>query len=144
MIELVTAYSLKDIITFLVILALAIKGVISYGEWLKEKITGVVHKKNKTEQLKKDVEEMKERQVKMEHDIALLIRSSILDFRFQLVKEHHYFSQLGWIDAYSLAALEEQYAVYIEEGGNSFAKQLMEEIRALSKQQPSENTKEDE
>ena len=134
MLELLTAYSGKEIITFIVILALAVKGVISFFEWGIPKVFGAVHKVDEHESLKQKVEEMDERQQKVEHKVDLLIKSSILDFRSQLVQQHHHFIQQGWIDSYSLAALVDQFEVYIEEGGNSFAQQLMDEIKQLDKE----------
>lgn len=134
MLELLAAYSGKEIITFIVILALAIKGVISFLEWGIPKVFGVVHKADEHEGFKQKVEEMDKRQRAVEHKVDLLIKSSILDFRSQLVQQHHHFIQQGWIDAYSLSALEDQFKVYIEEGGNSFAQQLMTEIRQLKKE----------
>ena len=129
MIELITAYSAKEIITFIVILAFAIKGLVSFLDWIIPKVTGVVHKVD-------EYQELKEKVNKLEHDVGLLIKSSIMDFRSQLVKDHRYYIERGWIDHYSLEALEDQFKIYKEEGGNSFAEQLMIEIRALSKEAP--------
>ena len=56
-----------------------------------------------------------------------------------ITREHHYFCyQKGWIDDYSLDCLERRYQHYVEEEGNSFVGQLMEEIRALPRQEPKE------
>lgn len=134
MLELLGAYSLKEIISFIVIFALAVKGLISFFEWGIPKIFKFVHKADEQKTLYQKVEEIEKEQEDLKHYVKLLIKSSILDFRSQLVKDHRYFTERGWVDHYSLEALEDQFKVYVEEGGNSFAEQLMKEIRALSKE----------
>ena len=63
--------------------------------------------------------------------INLLIESDKDSIKSFIVKEHHYYTQIGWVDDYSLDAIERRYKHYQEEGGNSFVHTLMAELRAL-------------
>ena len=68
--------------------------------------------------------------------IETLIESDKDDIKAYITKEHHYFVyQKGWIDDYSLDCIERRYDHYVAEGGNSFIKGLMEEIRNLPKKE---------
>ena len=74
---------------------------------------------------------------KLSEKIDVLIASDRDDIRSFITKEHHYFCyEKGWIDNFSLECLENQYSHYVDEGGNSFIKAFMEELRRLPKQNP--------
>lgn len=152
---LLKAYSLQDILIFMVLLAIAIKGAISFFDWAKERL-GRVYKKEYAEtknqedldvklqqesvaiqKLEKNQAEMMTTMEKLSNKIDALIDSDKDDIKSFLVKEHHYFCyQRGWIDDYSLDCCEKRYKHYVQEGGNSFIKDMMNEIRDLPKQPP--------
>lgn len=152
---LLKAYSLQDILIFMVLLATAIKGAISFFDWAKERL-GRSYKKEyakiKTQEdldtklqkeniaiqkLEKNQAEMMIAMEKLSNKIDALIDSDKDDIKSFLVQEHHYFCyQRGWVDDYSLDCCEKRYKHYVQEGGNSFVEDLMNEIRSLPKQPP--------
>ena len=155
MIELLETFSIKEILIFVVILALAIKGVIDFIDWVKKRI----RKNYKAEQLKSNrtthvnsqikncdaridelgerVDTIVERIDYLIDNIELLSESNKDAIKSYITKEHHCFCyEQKWIDDYSLDCLEKRFAHYIKLGGNSFIKDLMEELRSLPKVPP--------
>lgn len=157
MVDLFTKYEVSEIFVFLIIACLAIKELIEFFDWIKDRLQQS-YKKNlskkeqsdKTQQNFKDInkffieqeEENKELDERIRHlddQIQLLIASDRDDIKTFITKEHHYFCrQQGWIDDYSLDCIEKRYEHYKQEGGNSFVIDLMQEIKALPKQPPKE------
>ncbi len=83
----------------------------------------------------REYEAMNEQMQKMNQTIALLIESDKDDIKAWITREHHYFCyDLGYIDDYSLDCLEKRFSHYKDEGGNSFIKDLMDEIRQLPRE----------
>lgn len=158
--QLLAAYSLTEIVAFVVVLALAFKGVATYADWFKDRNKKAVLESLKPENLAKKLDEeiegrKKEVQrldsyhesLKIELDalldkMDLLIRSDKDDIKAWITREYHYFvEQKGWIDDYSLDCIEKRYEHYKEENGNSFVKDLMYEIRRLPHTDPKDNEK---
>ena len=152
MLELLENFSLKEIILFIVILALAIKGIVEFIDWAAKRIK----KGFKAEQLKANqsahldsrlngydekIEDLNEKIGNLAEQIDYLIdntesligsnRDSIKSY---ITKEHHFFCyEQKWIDDYSLDCLEKRFSHYKKFGGNSFIEDLMEELRSLPK-----------
>lgn len=151
MLELLEHYSLTEIAFFIVMLAAAIKGAVTWFDWAEEKIGKKFKEKNESNeienQLKKDIDELKdgineiyEKVNKLTDTINLLIASDKDDIKAYITREHHYFCyKVGHIDDYNLDCIERRFSHYKDEGGNSFIADLMSEIRALPKQSNSEN-----
>lgn len=152
MIELFTMYSLSEIVTFLVTFALAIKGLVSFLDWAVERIKKAFKKQDKKNRekeileerlllgnekiraIEKEQEETKEFLKEMSKKVDLLIESDKDSIKSFITKEHHFFCyENKWIDDYSLDCIERRFSHYKDEGGNSFAGELMEELRALPK-----------
>lgn len=141
--ELFQQYSLKHIIQIVVLLALTIKGFISFTEWSFSKLKCIIQHVDQPQKnaytLKEqtaEINELKESVHKVTKMIETLIESDKDDIKAYITKEHHYFVyQKGWIDDYSLDCIERRYDHYVAEGGNSFIKGLMEEIRNLPKKE---------
>lgn len=161
MTELLTTYSLSEILVFLVILATAFKGVSTFLDWLQDKRRKDVLKDLRPEELEKQIKQeslKREAQIKtlelarqaetkelreqmstisrqvsgVIDKINLLVESDKDDIKAFITREYHYFcEQKGWIDDYSMDCIEKRYTHYIEEKGNSFIQQLMEALRAL-------------
>lgn len=150
--ELFVNYSISDIIVFTIILAAAIKGLVSFFDWGNTRLKQVYNKgfttKEEKEKLKEDVEELnrfyaeREKLIddtfeKINTQIGMLIESDKEAIKSYVVEKHHFFVyEQGWIDDYSLSCLERRFAVYQQEHGNSFVGGLMEEIRELPKKPP--------
>lgn len=145
--ELIKQYDTVTIIEVIVLFALMIKGVISFGEWAFSKIRRVVKKADEPEIIKSDIEQQSKEISQMQASINqmmkkidTLIASDKDDIKAFITREHHYFVyQKGWIDDYSLDCIEKRYDHYVDEGGNSFIKGLMQEIRKLPKK-PTEDS----
>ena len=143
--ELLENYSIQSILIFIVLLALAIKGCVSYIEWIKgkvdSKIKNKMDKEKEDSELKQDIEDLKKSQQEvigklddLTRTVGVLVDSDKDDIKAYITREHHYFCyQIGYIDDYNLDCIERRYSHYKEEGGNSFVADLMGEIRALPK-----------
>ena len=150
--DLLNNFSIEQIILFIVLIAAAIKGVISWIDWAKERGDKIFHKKNEKLTLQKSVENLTKAQEAMKCDIDqcqlqlkntineikaaidLLTESDRDDIKAYITREHHYFCYvLGYIDDYNLDCLERRFRHYEDEGGNSFVSDLMKDIRALPK-----------
>ena len=150
MLELFQKFTFTEIVTFIVLFALAIKGIISFFEWSQQKISKVLHiKSGKTA----EKEQMKQRLLQntqlietltnkqnatdeylkaMSEKIDLLIDSDRDAIKSQITREHHRFCyELEEIDDFSLDCLEKRYKHYADEGGNSFIKGFMQDLRKL-------------
>ncbi len=161
MTELLTTYSLSEILMFVVALAVAFKGVSTFIDWVQEKRKKDVLKSMLPEslenELKQERDERKQQianiEAKRERDtqelhqeiaavakqvssltgkIDILVESDKDDIKAFITREYHYFcEQKGWIDDYSMDCIEKRYNHYVEENGNSFVGQLMTALRAL-------------
>lgn len=157
MIELLATYSLAEILTFIITFALAIKGFVTFWDWAVERVRKIFKKESQKDKEKQLLEErllrgdikMKELTQQQEktkqqlddinNKIDLLISSDRDDIKSYITKEHHFFVyNKRWIDDYSLDCIERRYNHYKEEGGNSFVKDLIDEIRELPKTPPRE------
>ena len=145
MTTLLSSYSITQIILFIVVFSLAIKGVIDFLDWAKGKMK-VAYDKKKTEEdteksvteridnLESSIKDIADSVSKVTDKVDLLLESDKDAIKAYITREHHYFCyQKKWIDDYSLDCLERRYDHYIEEHGNSFIEQLMNEVRALPK-----------
>lgn len=142
MAQLLSQYSLNDIIIFIVLLALAFKGVFSFFSWMGDFLKQAVHRAEtpqKLEQIintqKKEIDELKECLSKLNDSVHLLIKSDKDAIKAYITREHHYFVyEKKWIDDYSLDCIERRFVHYQQEGGNTFISDLMQELRNLPKQ----------
>ena len=148
LIDLLTQFTLWQIILFIILLAVAIKEVSDFVDWFKQKVN------KRDESLKTDYEVKQENEERLDRletnmniltenvnnmtdKIDLLISSDRDAIKAFITKEHHHFCyDKGWIDDYSLDCLEHRFQHYQEERGNSFIENLMNELRALPKTEP--------
>ena len=136
MLDLLKNYSLTDIAIFVVMLAFAIKGVVDFYDWAKNRITKTTSKQQSVEELHQkmiDTLESHNEQIdKMAKSISILIESDKDDIKAWITEKHHYFCyDLGYIDDYNLQCVEARYKHYKEEDGNTFIDGFMTDIRAL-------------
>lgn len=150
--DLLSNYSIEQILLFIVLLAAAIKGVVSWIDWARNRGEKIIEKKNKRTALEDSVNNLIQSQKEMENNINncqvqiknnindirkainILTESDKDDIKAWITEKHHYFCySVGWIDDYSLDCIEKRYGHYKDEGGNTFIDELMEEIRALPK-----------
>lgn len=151
MVDLLEKYTIVDLIIFIPLLALAIRGAISFYDWAHDRIKKTADKKFSHQQgfesLKKNIDDLKvadeknqkqidqinQQYIKLQDQIQLLIKSDIINLRSQFVEKYHYFINQGYIDDISMMCLEDLYAIYKNEGGNYFVQDLMAELRTLPK-----------
>lgn len=148
MAELITNYSWSEIILFVIAFAAAIKGVVTFWDWGKDRLRKVYDKEDKIEEIKsliventKQMNEFSNIQAQtideiqhLKENITNLTASDKDDIKAWITEKHHHFCyEIKYIDDYSLDCIEKRYAHYVDEGGNSFIGTLMEEIRNLPK-----------
>lgn len=139
--ELLKNFTLEQIVLFIVLSAAAIKGVVSWIDWLKGRIDKKVSKKEEEKSLNDKIDniikvQMEQTKVIQKNTdmINLLIASDKDDIKAWITEKHHYFCyNLKCIDDYNLDCIEKRYNHYQKEDGNSFVGSLMEEIRSLPK-----------
>lgn len=150
MIDLLQQYSLSNIIVFSIVLALAIKSLISLYDWVYDRLkkgfgkqhTKLTEKQELEKRLQHGSQIMTMLQSNQEETdailqdlsakIDMLIDSDMDSIKSFITKEHHYFCyQLGFIDDFSLDCIERRYEHYEDEGGNSFVGSLMTDLRNL-------------
>ena len=143
MLELLQNYTIAEIVSFIVILALAIKALISFLDWAKKRLFKFFRKEEKGKSLDSTLSKIIESQEQLSKEIKkindtieILVHSDKDDIKSFITKEYHHFMAQEWIDDYSLDCIERRYKHYIDEGGNSFIGQLMIEIRKLPHQPP--------
>ena len=148
MAELITNYSWSEIILFVIAFAAAIKGVVTFWDWGKDRLRKVYDKEDKIEEIKSLIVENTKRMNEfsniqaqtineiqhLKENITNLTASDKDDIKAWITEKHHHFCyDIKYIDDYSLDCIEKRYAHYVDEGGNSFISTLMEEIRNLPK-----------
>ena len=140
MLDLLKNYSLTDIAIFIVMLAFAIKGVVDFYDWAKNRITKTTSKQQSVEELHQkmiDTLESHNEQIDTIQNSLfslsfILIESDKDDIKAWITEKHHYFCyNLGYIDDYNLQCIEARYKHYKEEKGNTFIDGFMKDIRAL-------------
>lgn len=155
MTELLNTYSLGEVVSFVVTLALATKGLVTFWDWAVDRIKRSFNKQNqkekelqildekiernvqKIEEVSDKQEESKETLNKLINSVNTLIQSDKDSIKSYITKEHHYYCyRQKWIDDYTLDCIEKRYGHYKKEGGNSFIEDLMKELRELPKQPP--------
>ena len=151
MIELLTNYSLRQILVFIVIAALALKELATFLDWVNEKAKKRVQKeqepenisqkfktvlREKEEELSEIVSQISEMQISIKtinDNLQMLISSDRDAIKAWLTQQHHRFTEKGFIDYYSFDCISKRYDHYKEEGGNTFVDDLMEDINNLPK-----------
>lgn len=150
--DLLTQYSLTDILVFLFVLITAIKTTMVSVEWLWERLSKIFKRQQKNikneedfakhvQESEKKIKELYELHEKTEQNlnkiidsIQLLINSDKDDIKAWITEKHHYYCyEKRHIDDYSLDCIEKRYTHYRNEGGNSFVEDLMRDIRRLPK-----------
>lgn len=83
------------------------------------------------QRLEKAIESLVRVNESQQRQIALLIESDQLNIKTWIKDQHEKWMALGAIDNWSLDLLELRFSIYEKEGGNSWARRLMDDIRGL-------------
>ena len=141
-------FPISEILLCIIGVLILVKWIIEYFDWghkrTKDKYDQEAgHEKDikdineRLNQNSEDIKMLIEMQKQQNKRIELLIDSDKDDIKAFITKEYHYFvERVGWIDDYSLDCLEKRFLHYQDENGNSFAEDLMSEIRRLPKHPP--------
>lgn len=143
MVELLSIYSVSEILAIIVTLALAVKGVVSFWDWAKERLKKMFNKETQQENHQHQIEALTESQQqlmeavkKLTEKVDMLIDSDKDDIKAYITDKHHYYVYTQkWIDDYTLDCIVRRFKHYQDEGGNSFIETLIKELKALPKQQ---------
>lgn len=143
-----STYEIKDILIFICIFAIAIKGIVEFVDWVKVKVFHYVSEEQRQDnlaqtslsQISEIAEQQKQTNQKLEEmdkSIKMLISSDRDDIKAYITSQYHHFVEdKQWVDDFSLECLEKRYGHYVEEGGNSFIGGMMEKLRNLPRTRP--------
>jgi len=146
MMELLQKFSPSQIIMFIILLCLVFKEVADFIDWFKSKVSkrdeSIKEEQDEKESLEERIESLEKKydgHTEVLNNIAdnvdLLLLSDRDAIKAYITGEHHRLCyEKHWVDDYTLDCLERRYGHYVDEHGNSFIEQLMNEIRALPKQ----------
>lgn len=151
MVELLTNYSLGQILVFIVIAALALKELATFLDWVNDKAKKKVQKEQEPENISQkfkivlkekeaelsemalQISEMQASIKTINSNLQMLIGSDRDAIKAWLTQQHHHYMEKGFIDYYSFDCISKRYDHYKEEGGNTFIDDLMEDIINLPK-----------
>lgn len=68
--------------------------------------------------------------------VNILVDSDKEDIKAYVTEKHHYYLHRGWIDDFTLECIEKRFQCYQEEEGNSFVENLVNDLRKLPRQPP--------
>ena len=160
MIELLETVSLSELFIILVLFALALKELISLGDFFWGKVKSIFNREQKEDNQIKSIEEKMDRLEKIlaEHEkvsieirnqnkeevnkileqlesqqkiLNLLVESDKDDIKGWIVQQYHFFTAKGNIDDFSRDTIEKRASHYFEEGGNSYIEDILAQIRQL-------------
>lgn len=158
MLELLKQFSVEQTVLFVICLALAIKGVIDFWDWITKKNKA---KFDKDYQVLKDNDAILEEQKELEEhykdisekyntldeklntfstevmeNLKIINTSMMHDIKQWIIEQHKFYMKQGWINIIDLNMLEYRFSDYESLGGNSTIPTLMDELRALPKYSP--------
>lgn len=134
--ELLTSYSVSEIMIFIILLALALKEFITLFDFFKDKIKALlaVEKRNEESSFSSQhlVKEIKE----INRQLVLLTESDKDDIRGWIVEKYNYYKNTpeAVIDSFTMDTIEKRYQHYRDEGGNSYISNIIEELRKMAKE----------
>lgn len=141
--ELFQRFAFVDIVAILTLTGLAIKELVTFFDWIKQRSKGPIEKeisrKQAMVQAEEEIEKLTNKQQECETKlneiyklVQILIDSDKDDIKAWITEKHHFYCyQLGHIDDFSLDCIEKRYGHYRDENGNSFVGDMMKDIRAL-------------
>lgn len=146
--QLLSTFSFGEIILFIVLIAVAFKEIFNFLDWVSEKVKKrdnkhqiAVSRDQRIDQqlveVQSELKHITETVDKTNVEVNILKESDKDDIKAFITREHHYFCYTkGWIDDFSMDCIEKRYGHYVQENGNSYVADLMQDLRALPKQDP--------
>lgn len=151
MVQLLTNYSLGQILLFIVLAAIAFKQIATFLDWINTKAKSKVQKdelpetiaeklQNAISEREDQIAYLQDNQLSIEESIRelnqklnMLIASDRDDIKAWITAQHHHFTEKGSIDYYSFDCISKRYEHYKKQGGNTFIDDLMEDMIKLPK-----------
>ena len=163
MLDLIAAFTIPQIISFIILLLLATKGIWDLKDFFVGKYNEKFNKDYLIKEKEKELEahythckeqhgetlalynslnkkmddwinQVGEKLVMFEDQLKLLLESDRNDIKQSIVKDYHYFvEKQGWIDDFSLDTILLRYNDYKMEGGNTYVDTLVNELKNLPK-----------
>lgn len=153
--ELFSHFSISEIFLCIILLVGAVKWLVEFIDWAKERIRKWYKKDTVEDTLQEDVNrkfheederiaalEMQQQEMikilnSVDDKVVLLINSDKDDIKSYITNLHHQCCyHQKWIDTYTLECCERRYDHYKDEGGNSFIANFMEDLRDLPNEDP--------
>lgn len=79
------------------------------------------------------LDELETRMAAAEQRLKDLTESDMHDIKAWIVEQYHkFYTNQGWIDAFSAETIDKRYADYVKEGGNSYVENLITQLHTLS------------
>ena len=155
MLDLLKQFSVEQTVIFIFCLALAIKGIVDFWDWIvtknKAKFNAdyqtiknndaIVEEQKELEEHYKDISEKYDTLDKklnifttdIRKNLEIINKSMMHDIKQWIIEKHKFYIKQGWIAIEDLNMLEYRFADYEALGGNSTIPTLMDELRALPK-----------
>lgn len=124
-----------------------IKAIRVWKEERQKKINNVVAEKQRELDIQAEFNKLHERFDKIdqrldgledrmgtaEQRLKDLTESDMHDIKAWIVEQYHkFYTNQGWIDAFSAETIDKRYADYVKEGGNSYIENLINQLHTLS------------
>ena len=85
------------------------------------------------DQIDERLNALESRIVAAEQKLQDLTESDMHDIKAWIVEQYHkFYTNQGWIDAFSAETIDKRYSDYIKEGGNSYIENLINQLHTLS------------
>lgn len=158
MLDLFKQFSVEQIVIFIICLALAVKGVIDFYDWIVSKNKAkfnadyqtlknndaIVEEQKELEEHYKDISEkynilddkLNTFTTEIMENLKIINTSMMHDIKQWIIEQHKFYMKQGWIEIVDLNMLEYRFADYESLGGNSTIPTLMDELRSLPKFPP--------
>jgi hypothetical protein len=142
MIEALESLGLTNIVIIILILLFGIKELLELIDFFKGRNKQAFQSVQEEEEIKQLIKDTAGKLTDIqkhfdgvveEHNktLKMLVASDRDDIKGYITEKFHYFTELGYIDDFSMEVLERRFEHYIAEGGNSFIEAMMNQLRAL-------------
>jgi predicted RNase H-like nuclease (RuvC/YqgF family) len=154
--ELLQTLSIQEICLYLVMFCVAIKSIVDFIDWMKEKYHSKFNKDydmaerekrmsgrcdqlleqhehtiDICEELSNSISALEKTIEEIKEQLNQLTVSDMHDIKGWIVEKHHFLMKQQWVDDFTMDTIEKRFADYKAENGNSYVEGLMNELRSL-------------
>lgn len=136
MVELLKAYSLEQIVLFIILLAAGIKKAIETIDFYRKRGKEAIKKEEEINGCITMGRQLMESLDNINSRINTLTQSDMDDIRSWMIEKLNYYKKNPneKIDEFTMDVIERRFATYLEEGGNSYICSVVEQLRDLYKE----------